>query len=282
MTAMDCMLEGLFDYAGLYPPASVDMRTAVRSYLRSRHSTESKVLGRFVVDIARVEEMRAEAGDAMADLPVSLIVGAGGDTDRIGQLRSEGVRIEALEWKAGAAGLHDSERAMTAVERYVELPAARLDSNLVEALKRSGLRVKLRSGGLEAGAFPSVEEMARALVLLAEHKIQFKVTAGLHHPLRGEYRLTYASDSLVAPMHGFVNVVCAAALAYGGGGVEEVASVLAERDAGAWRVGPNEIVCGSIAWSADEIREVRQEFLTSIGSCSFVEPLQGLEALGWR
>jgi hypothetical protein len=33
-------------------------------------------------------------------------------------------------------------------------------------------------------------------------------------------------------------------------------------------------------WTAELVREVRQ-FFTGFGSCSFTEPIQDLEALGW-
>jgi hypothetical protein len=34
-------------------------------------------------------------------------------------------------------------------------------------------------------------------------------------------------------------------------------------------------------WTTNQVRTIRQEFFTSYGSCSFVEPLQDLEALRW-
>ena len=36
MNAMEAALSNLIDYAGLYPPAALDMRTAVRNYLDCR------------------------------------------------------------------------------------------------------------------------------------------------------------------------------------------------------------------------------------------------------
>ena len=54
MSVIQSALRGLIDYAGLYPPAALDMRTAVRNYLeyRSEHK-HAWMLGRFIVDAGR-------------------------------------------------------------------------------------------------------------------------------------------------------------------------------------------------------------------------------------
>src|SRR5690349_12399045 len=58
MTAasLRALLEGIVDYAGLFPPASVDMRAAVANYAEYLSSDESWALGRFVLPIARLGE----------------------------------------------------------------------------------------------------------------------------------------------------------------------------------------------------------------------------------
>src|SRR5688500_1465263 len=61
--SLQVLLEGLIDYAGLFPPASLDMDSAVRNYAAYRQSAESRWLGRFVVPAVRLEEFdRAIAG----------------------------------------------------------------------------------------------------------------------------------------------------------------------------------------------------------------------------
>ena len=60
--AIDYLLAGLIDYAGLFPPASLDMRSAVGNYLDYRRGSRAGVLGRFVVSLDRLGEMRSAAG----------------------------------------------------------------------------------------------------------------------------------------------------------------------------------------------------------------------------
>src|ERR1035441_10271096 len=73
MTAIDCLLEGLIDYAGLYPPASLDMHSALKNQLRYARSNHAPVLGRFLVDLSRLPELREAAGDWMRSLKLSVI-----------------------------------------------------------------------------------------------------------------------------------------------------------------------------------------------------------------
>jgi len=73
MTAVETLLTGLIDYAGLYPPAGLDMRTAVRNYLSYQDGPHAFALGRFIVDIARADELHEAAGDALGAMPLSAI-----------------------------------------------------------------------------------------------------------------------------------------------------------------------------------------------------------------
>jgi len=60
------LLRGLIDYAGVFPPASLDLAQAVRNYAEYRGGPHAWMLGRFVVPAARV-------ADVPADFPLSVI-----------------------------------------------------------------------------------------------------------------------------------------------------------------------------------------------------------------
>ena len=47
--SLHALLEGLIDYAGLFPPAELDMERAVRKYIGFRTEAESWMLARFVL-----------------------------------------------------------------------------------------------------------------------------------------------------------------------------------------------------------------------------------------
>ncbi|HET6568116.1 MAG TPA: hypothetical protein VFG50_09130, partial [Rhodothermales bacterium] len=52
------LLEGAIDYAGLFPPASLDLPRTVRCYAQYYRDSESWMLGRFVVPAQRHDELR--------------------------------------------------------------------------------------------------------------------------------------------------------------------------------------------------------------------------------
>src|SRR5262249_33100125 len=69
---------------------------------------------------------------------------------------------------------------------------------------------KLRCGGLEASAFPSAEQVAFTVFQCRNAfstSVPLKFTAGLHHPIR------HFDAQLNTPVHGFLNVFVAGALA---------------------------------------------------------------------
>jgi hypothetical protein len=111
---------------------------------------------------------------------------------------------------------------------------------------------KLRTGGVTPESIPSPAEVAEFIWDCARAPVPFKATAGLHHPVRAEHRLTYAPDGPRAVMHGFVNVFLAAAAAWravqSGEAAETpdppaaVVGILMERDAAAFTIdGPSSL-----------------------------------------
>lgn len=282
MSAIDAALHGLIDYAGLYPPASLDMQAAVSNYLAYREQPHAFVLGRFIVEIARLSELREAAGDACDTIRLSMVVQPSTDPRTIAQCRDGGFRIESVEVKCDEplTIARISEHLPAGLEQYFEIPVRRVCTGAIDALCSVGAHAKLRMGGVVAEAFPPAEHAIEALRILADRRVAFKATAGLHHPVRSRHPITYAAGSPCGTMHGFMNLLCAAAIIYFGGPPEEAATVLEEQDPHAFHITPESIAVRDQAWSADRMREVRQFFI-SFGSCSFTEPIRDLEALGW-
>ena len=61
------LLTGLIDYAGLFPPAELDMKSAVRNYASYREGDHAWALGRFIAPISRLEEVEHAARDFFHD-----------------------------------------------------------------------------------------------------------------------------------------------------------------------------------------------------------------------
>jgi hypothetical protein len=282
MTAIETLLTGLIDYAGLYPPAALDMRTAVRNYLDYRGGPQAFALGRFIVDIARTDELRQAAGSALNNMPLSVIATPEIDPHTLSPLIDVGFRIESIEIKCSRPSSIEriTQQLPQNVVAYSEVPIDGFTTAVFDVLAASRVRAKLRMGGVMPEAFPDAKSVALILKELFSRNIAFKATAGLHHPIRSRHHLTYAPDSSTAVMHGFLNLACAASLLHSGWSVDEAIDTLREEDPGAWDASPDVIRCRNFAWSRAALRDMRS-FFTSFGSCSFTEPIGDLERLGW-
>lgn len=111
-----------------------------------------------------------------------------------------------------------------------------------------------------------------------ERGVAFKATAGLHHPLRGEYALTYDGGAPRGVLYGFLNVLLAAAFMRRGADDGVALALLEERDPGAIEVGARSVRWRGHEIAADDLRAARHEAV-AFGSCSFREPVDELHAL---
>jgi hypothetical protein len=287
------LLEGLVDYAGLFPPAALAMDDAVAEYARWRRSPPSWMLGRFVLPVARLRDF-ARAADAHLPEPgagepwrLSALVGADvhGDSSLVTSFnRSHAGRaiVDAVELKA--AGPEDADASLEALPpgltAFVEVPLGGDVGGLLSTLHRRRARAKARTGGVVPDAVPDPADLARFIAACAAAKVPWKATAGLHHPIRAEQALTYEPGSPRAVTHGFLNVFAAGAFAGGGAPPSDLEAVLREEDAAAFRLDDDGLSWRHLRVSTDELARSRREFASSFGSCSFAEPVADLRSLG--
>ncbi|HUQ83641.1 MAG TPA: hypothetical protein VM076_20990 [Gemmatimonadaceae bacterium] len=296
------LLAGAVDYAGLFPPAQLDMRGAASEYASYLASEAAWALGTFVVSATRLAEL-GEAASALLDSSadslgadrfwrVSAVLGAdvSADVARVDAFHaSHGMdrgawwaRVEAVELRASTP---DAISAATRVvpgdlDRFVEVPATGDVDALVRAIGQAGAYAKIRTGGTSADAFPASADVVRFLRACVTHRVPFKATAGLHHPLRGEYPLTYAPDSARGAMYGFLNVMLATALLRAGADDATAQAALEEQSRDALVVTENGITWRGRDLPADALAQSREHAVRSFGSCSFREPIDDLASLG--
>lgn len=291
------LLAGLIDYAGLFPPAALTMERAVADYAAHRASGDAWILGRFIVPAARLDAFEAEAGahlprEAGAE-PWRLSVLVGGDLAaaraRIERFNRDHATssggqavVETIESKAGTADeVVQLACTFAGLEAFCEIDPHGDPAPLLDAAVQAGAHGKIRLGGVTADAFPPPAVVARFLAAARRTGAAFKATAGLHHPLRGDYRLTYEPDSAAGTMHGFLNVFLAAGLLYGGALEEEKARTLLEVEApSAFSWEQEAVRWQDTVLTADTLGTARRDFARSYGSCSLAEPVAELRALG--
>jgi hypothetical protein len=231
------LLERLIDHAPLFPPASMSMEEALAEDARVRARPSGWMVARFVCPASRLSEL----GEA-APLRLSVVLDSP-------SFAAES-RVEAREIPPdGAVPPEGSPH-----EIYVELAPG----GDIAALRRRGLRAKVRCGGARV---PPIDELAAFVRACRDEGVSFKATAGLHHALRTDDE------------HGILNLLAAAVF-----GDEEEA--LAEREPAAFRLEATAFAWRDHSASAEEVARVRKEIFVSIGSCSAQEPVDELRALG--
>ena len=283
MTAIETLLAGLFDYAGLYPPASLSLRSAANNYLEYSRSKHAAALERFIINLERLDEFRSITGDSLEKYRLSVIATEDSDWTALAAQISKGLPIDALEIKCSQPLIIEriAKQIPGGLETYFEVPMNATCQPTLKAICAVGARAKIRMGGVVPEAFPSVPDVAQMLKSLVDNRLPFKATAGLHHPLRSMRPLTYQPQGPTGVMHGFMNLSAAAAHLYFGGHVDEARRILEEEDTAAWRISPDALHWHDRCWSTKQLATLRQEFFISIGSCSFEEPFHDLESLGW-
>jgi hypothetical protein len=287
-------LTGLIDYAGLFPPASLEMSAAVRNYAAYRRSENARWLSRFIVPVARLEEFELAASIEPGNVSeretwfLSALAGDDlrADLKKILEFNEKDrperdIHIDAIEIKAaGAAGIEAATNLIPGtLAAFFEIPISDDPTESIRAIGAASARAKARTGGVTADAFPSSFDLARFIKICAEEDVPFKATAGLHHPIRSVNKLTYEPNSGTAMMHGFLNVFLAAAFAYGGMQVEELVELLEEKSPAAF-----EFDNGGVIWRGrmvvrGQLRNARSLFALSFGSCSFEEPVEDLKKI---
>jgi hypothetical protein len=257
--ALRTLLNGSIDYAGLFPPASLEMAEAARNYEAYRSGPHSWALGRFILPSARLNEVDPDWSYVVLGMP------------------PRAVPVCELKVETAAEAAPIVAMLPEGVTAYFELP---IDADPAPLADGRG-RAKVRTGGLVPEAFPAPADLVRFLYRCAKARVPFKATAGLHHPIRSMQRCTYEPDSPVALMHGFVNVFLAASLLWHGARAGDAVATLEEESPGEFRFDDEGVAWHGHRLSVDQLREARERFAMSFGSCSFEEPTGDLQRLGW-
>ena len=263
------------------------MADAVAEYARHREAPDEWALGRFVVPLGKWGEFgKAVASLGPIDLPWPVsVLGAPSDAGVIGHLLSDSTRflVQSVECKVELGDDLALLSTLPARGCDVFVEASRLADfdALAPSIAGIGASGKIRTGGVTAEAFPVARDVLRFLKACRGNGIRFKATAGLHHAVRGEYRLTYEPSPPIGVMFGFLNISVAVALLWFGADDQTVLAALEESSADAFEFHDAGITWRMHHLTLSQLDEARSEFFMGFGSCSFREPMAeiGLEAV---
>lgn len=287
MTAsLRALLSEVVDYAGFFPPAGLELASALQRYAEYLEGPRAWMLGRLVVPVSAIDEVRERsAGRRMWPWRLSAVAGDDALTalDAVADFNARGdsIAVDMVEVRAsdGGAIAAIAGRVPARTRVFVEIPCEPDPSPLVRAIAAARLRAKIRTGGITPDAFPPAGRVARFVRACYAAGVAFKATAGLHHPLRAEQALTYEPDAERGVMHGFLNVLLTAAFCYNGLTAGDAERLMELGGAGDLRFDDDGVAWEQYRVSTAEIETARRRLAISFGSCSFEEPVGDLEAL---
>jgi hypothetical protein len=252
--ALSTSLDGLFDDAGLFPPARRPMADALAVHARVRSGPHRRLVGPFLCPVGRLEELDACVASGVPAAPrVGLVVYPGDESAALRAVhRSDVVQVEApVEVTLPAAAFQRT--------CFLELPPRSDPATAVDQATARGAGVKVRCGGPTPDVVPSAGWLAAVLHRTAGIGSRAKATAGLHQP--------FYTEEAGHSRHGFINLLAAAGAAVQGAEIDELATLLAAPPT-------------DDAMLVARVDRRARDLLASIGTCSLDEPLDALADLG--
>jgi len=269
---MSTLFGGLCDDAALFPPGDAPLTAAVPAHRALREEFD-ELVGPFIVPAAQLDELTSCLDDG-PPFGVSLIAAAEtlpAATARVAadsRLALKAVEVPVLVDAAAAwAAVQVLDDVLPeGVFATIEVPRTPSRGAVLDVLVGTGYRAKLRTGGVTREHFPDEAELAAALADCQQRGLALKCTAGLHRALR------HTATETGFEHHGFLNLLLAAVALARGASPGAAAECLAQRD------------CATVAgqlrtWSPERAERARALF-TSFGTCSVLEPVDDLVALG--
>lgn len=305
--------ERIIDYAGLFPPASLELGQAFHNFVFYSQGEYRWMLGKFIIPAKRLAELGSLLDDMTIDgrVPLSVLGSSSENVNEFNELfksdisaiqeftskYSGTVSVDAFEVRLPAEIFKNEKNSeilklMSGISTSLETALGKnipvfyevtltkdYESEIIRTVETIGALnkrcgYKLRTGGTEASAFPEPEVIAFAIMTCCEFDVPMKCTAGLHHPIR------HYNEEVKSNMHGFMNVFAAGILAYTSNLDEsEIIEVLTDRDPYEFVFTENGFTWNENEITNSEIKTAREKFMLSYGSCSFDEPIEDLKTM---
>lgn len=282
MTPAQAILSRCIDYAGMFPPAGLDLETAVQNYAAYLSGRDAWALGMFVLPLQDLEYFTGRWPHFACSWNVSAVL-RGGLSEQMEFVR-KGLPPCVVAIECGPVPLQGVGELRGAMPEdrtlYTEVDLATRLEDAVQAIASMGARAKVRTGGTTLGATPPGASVARFIFSCVLQRLKFKATAGLHHAICGEHALGYEPDSDRGQSHGFLNVLLASTLLAQGGDVPTATALLQESSLVSLEFSTTAIRWRDRSFRVQQLSMMRRNVMSSFGSCSFTEPIEELRTAG--
>jgi hypothetical protein len=290
---LEVLVDGLFDYAGMFPPATLELDAALSEAARAPRLHRPHIMGADLVssldDLERLDEDRLRMagfgdtevraavvgvqGDAIDDAVVAV---ARRNRDLAGVLSVVSLEVHGTTFPG--AGLRTAAKALPRVQLYIEprMPDhawARNAPAILRLLRQlqpeTKVGLKVRGSGADAVKAQTLGWLLPQVIALGN---PFKATAGLHHPIL---------EARYGNALGFVGLAAALRLRQvlgEGMPMDALVRCLTEADPAAFSFD------GELAWhghaiTVDQLRQAKKDLPFAVGSCSLREPDEDLARL---
>jgi hypothetical protein len=321
LPSLRAMLSEIVDYAGLFPPAGLELEPAIRNFAEYRTHTHCWLLSRFICPTGRLASLTEFADELFsADAPFRFsVLGRGGDNREsfCANLREDFAAIQSFCEHYGVRVFIDAFE--------VKLPADWAGSNTTGRFFRRVSQVADEAGMLIGPRFFEVSldgdwrnDVSRAAEHLADFNgdsersnqppAGFKLRCGgleaaafptceqvatvielcrdaavpLKFTAGLHHPIRHHNAGVRTQMHGFINVFTAGILAYSLGlEHHDIRAIIEEEDPNAFSFSEDFLGWNDAEATISEIRYARKHRVVSFGSCSFEQPWRDLKQLGW-
>ncbi|MCM1981720.1 hypothetical protein, partial [Lyngbya confervoides] len=169
VTAVEALLSHLIDYAGLFPPAQLNLQEALHQYLQYRSSDQAWMLGRFVVPLSQVGALISLI-PAGTGLPISVILDAplSRAIPQLQDWREAHASVEVAAIDIPPTTLQREFHPLPPFPQGLEVYGEVSWEETAHFARHfpPSFRAKIRTGGLTPAAFPTAPQLAQVIAHL--------------------------------------------------------------------------------------------------------------------
>jgi hypothetical protein len=318
--SLRALLSGIIDYAGMFPPARLDLKPAFENYCRYRRQADAWMLGRFVCPVSQLAECATALDAAGADSPLPLVAiarpGSTSNWDALGtdiqlindfQKQQRGrAAVTVLEVKLPDA---PGEFLPPVLRHYWQTKLLDVAPVLGGLAHDTAIFIEVPMGRHWLARFSAaIEAIADFNTKASERRLGLKLRCGgleasafppteqvalalalcreMDVPFKATAGLHHPirrfDAGVQTTMHGFVNVFAAGILLNASGlGLQPLFQILDDEDASSFHFDADGFRWRDASVATADIALQRRQSIISFGSCSFDEPREDLRALGW-
>jgi len=275
--AVPALLVSLLDDAAALAPRHLDLARALAEHREHGAGSHQDLLGPLLVPAERIGDLLAGLQPRDHALRVALVgappqplpglreaVAALAGDDRVEVV---GVVVPLPDGEAGAAAREVLAALTFSAPAWIDVSQAVEWRPALDVLAEDGAEnAAFRVAGPQPGRITAEEDLARFLRDAVDRDLQFTLTGGLRHAVRGSDPETGAEH------HGILNLLCAVRAALNGAEVPEVREVIGEQRP--------EPLASAARRMSDADAAVARAFLNSVACTSVTEAAADLDRLG--